>query len=334
MPKISIIVPVFNSEQEIKDCLDSLVEQTEKDLEIIVIDDASTDHSLEIINAYTKKYANIKVYKNEVNKGVGYSRNLGIALATGEYITFVDSDDYVNPTMYEELYEAAKKYNKPELITTGILFVREDEYRTKDLSFLGKTSPKVIHPLDNEEAIYAESPTVCNKLFRKDTVKDYKFLTNCLWEDIAFSFTKFLEANTVIEVPTPNYFYRRDITDGLSSKNYKENDRIMDIFKVADELENELKKTGRYDYFKTQIKLLQIAVCLQRVDEVNFWQIEEEKKNIVKKTMLSTIYQKYGDLEGIDNIALQCKVSFKTIDEYSDFIDQKKNEHNKKLTSK
>lgn len=226
--------------------------------------------------------------------------------------------------MYEELYEVAKMYNKPELITTGIVFVKGNEYRTKDLSYLGKSSPKVIHPIDNEEAIYAESPTTCNKLFRKDTVKDYKFLTDCLWEDIAFSFTRFLEADTVIEVPTPNYFYRRDITAGLSSKNYQENDRITDIFKVADELEEELKKKGKYDYFKEQVKLLQIAICLQRVDELKFWDIEEEKKNQVKENMFATIYQKYGDLEGVDEVTLQCKASFNTIEEYSNFLETKK----------
>ena len=78
MPKISIIVPVYNSEQEIKDCLDSLVEQTEKDLEIIVIDDKSTDHSLEIVESYAKNYSNIRVYRNEQNQGVSKTRNIGI----------------------------------------------------------------------------------------------------------------------------------------------------------------------------------------------------------------------------------------------------------------
>ena len=81
MPKISIIVPVYNSEQEIKDCLDSLVEQTEKDLEIIVIDDKSTDHSLEIINTYAKKYTNIKVYKNEEKLS---NDSLFVIIKTGE----------------------------------------------------------------------------------------------------------------------------------------------------------------------------------------------------------------------------------------------------------
>lgn len=103
MPKVSVIVPVYNSEQELRDCLDSLVEQTEKDIEIIVIDDASTDNSPEIEAEYQKKYPNVKVYRNERNLGQSETRNRGIELAEGDYIAFLDSDDYVNPGMYEEL---------------------------------------------------------------------------------------------------------------------------------------------------------------------------------------------------------------------------------------
>src|SRR5699024_6015694 len=98
--KVSVIVPVYNSELYLKDCLDSLVNQTLKDLEIIIVDDASTDKSLKIIMEYKNKYPNIiKVFQNEQNKGQGASRNVGLSLATGEYIGFLDSDDYVIPTM-------------------------------------------------------------------------------------------------------------------------------------------------------------------------------------------------------------------------------------------
>ena len=109
MPKITVIIPVYNTEKFLKDCLDSLVEETEKDIEIIAIDDASTDHSLEILEEYAKIYPNIRVIRNEKNIGVSETRNKGIELAEGEYITFVDSDDYINPNMYKELYEVAQK---------------------------------------------------------------------------------------------------------------------------------------------------------------------------------------------------------------------------------
>lgn len=323
MPKISVIIPVYNTEEFLKDCLDSLVEQTEKDIEIIIIDDGSTDHSPEIEEKYQKKYPNIKLYKNERNLGQSETRNRGIDLAEGDYIAFLDSDDYVNPEMYEELYQTAIDNDMPELIVTGLNFVKGNEYRSHDLSFIGKQPTTIIHPEDTPDQIFFESPSLCNKLFRKDTIKNYRFLNVSAWEDIAFSFCKFLEANTVISKPTANYFYRRDISDGVSAKNFKENDKITDIFTVADELEEELKRSGKYDFFAEQIRGLQIAICLQRVEEVNNWQDEEIKEN-VKNMMFSTINEKYGTLEGLDTGLISCKTGFKIIDEYNDYISEQK----------
>ena len=323
MPKVSVIVPVYNSEQELRDCLDSLVEQTEKDIEIIVIDDGSTDNSPEIEAEYQKKYPNVKVYRNERNLGQSETRNRGIELAEGDYIAFLDSDDYVNPGMYEELYQAAVDNNMPELIVTGLSFVKGNEYRKKDLTFIGKQSTTIIHPMENPDQVFFESPSLCNKLFRKDTVKNYKFLDVSAWEDIAFSFTRFLEANTVISKPTANYFYRRDVSDGVSAKNFKENDKITDIFVIADELEEELKRNGKYPFFADQIRGLQIACCLQRVDEVNNWQDKETKTN-VKNMMFSTMLEKYGTLDGIDTGILSSKTGFRIMDEYNDYVNDQK----------
>lgn len=323
MPKVSVIVPVYNSEQELRDCLDSLVEQTEKDIEIIVIDDGSTDNSPEIEAEYQKKYPNVKVYRNERNLGQSETRNRGIELAEGDYIAFLDSDDYVNLGMYEELYQAAVDNNMPELIVTGLSFVKGNEYRKKDLTFIGKQSTTIIHPMDNPDQVFFESPSLCNKLFRKDTVKNYKFLDVSAWEDIAFSFTRFLEANTVISKPTANYFYRRDVSDGVSAKNFKKNDKITDIFVIADELEEELKRNGKYPFFADQIRGLQIACCLQRVDEVNNWQDEETKTN-VKNMMFSTMLEKYGTLDGIDTGLLSSKTGFRIMDEYNDYVNDQK----------
>lgn len=323
MPKVSVIVPVYNSEQELRDCLGSLVEQTEKDIEIIVIDDASTDNSPEIEAEYQKKYPNVKVYRNERNLGQSETRNRGIELAEGDYIAFLDSDDYVNPGMYEELYQAAVDNNMPELIVTGLSFVKGNEYRKKDLTFIGKQSTTIIHPMDNPDQVFFESPSLCNKLFRKDTVKNYKFLDVSAWEDIAFSYSRFMEANTVISKPTANYFYRRDVSNGVSAKNFKENDKITDIFVVADELEEELKRNGKYPFFADQIRGLQIACCLQRVDEVNNWQDEETKTN-VKNMMFSTMLEKYGTLDGIDTGILSSKTGFRIMDEYNDYVNDQK----------
>ncbi len=318
MPKLSVIVPVYNSEEEIRDCLDSLVEQTEQDIEIIIIDDKSIDNSLEIVKSYGRKYPNIRIYQNEQNLGQGETRNRGIEIATGDYIAFLDSDDYINPGMYQELLQAAEKYNNPELITTGVVFVKTSGYRQENFSEMAKGVPKVVHPKVEKEEIFNESPSLCNKIFRKDTVKGYKIL-DCMFEDAAFSFTRFLEADTVVEVPTHNYFYRRDITSGVSAQNFQDNGHIDEIFRVADEIGDELQRKGLYDYFESEIRRLQIAICLQRVDEIDYWQATQERKNEVKAHMFETIYHRYGSLEGLDDIPVQCKAGFKVVDEYNDF---------------
>ena len=106
MPKVSIIIPVFNAEKYLEKCLDSLVNQTLEDIEIICIDDGSTDNSLEILKTYEQKDKRIKVLQ-QTNKKQGAARNYGIREAIGEYIGFVDSDDWAELDMFEKLYNKA-----------------------------------------------------------------------------------------------------------------------------------------------------------------------------------------------------------------------------------
>ena len=110
MVKVSVIVPVYNVYDYLGKCLDSLVNQTLKDIEIIVVNDGSPDNSEEIIDIYKKKYKCIKAYKKE-NGGLSDARNYGIKRAQGEYIAFIDSDDYVDTQMLEKMYQKAKKDN-------------------------------------------------------------------------------------------------------------------------------------------------------------------------------------------------------------------------------
>ena len=110
MKKISIIVPVYQAEKYISKCIESIVNQTYKNLEIILIDDGSTDRSGEICDEYGKKDNRIVVVHNK-NKGVSVARNCGLDIATGDYITFVDSDDYIDLQMYSEMMKVVEKYS-------------------------------------------------------------------------------------------------------------------------------------------------------------------------------------------------------------------------------
>ena len=323
MPKVSVIVPVYNEEEYLSICLDSLVKQTLDDIEIITIDDNSIDNSLNILLDYTRKYPNINVYHNEKNIGQGASRNRGLSLATGEYIGFADSDDYVRSTMYEDMYKAAINNNYPELVTTEILFVKDDSYAKEDLGFLARGKDRVINPMVDRKAVIFESPAVCNKIFRKDTLKDFYFIENCLFEDIPFSYTKYMEASKVVSVPSINYFYRRDINRGVSSTNYRENSHITDIFKSLDKLDFDMGKSSRYEMFKDEIKLIKIAYSLIRVEEVNNWQVDIDRKNLVKDEMFSIIEEKYGNLDDVDTALLQSKCGMNIVEEYSNYLGKK-----------
>lgn len=107
MVKVSVIVPVYNASEYLKTCLNSLVNQTMQDMKIIVIDDGSSDDSLEIIKKFSIKYPFLRYYHNEKNLGQSEARNRGLSLANGDYIGFLDADDYVDVNMYKTMYEAA-----------------------------------------------------------------------------------------------------------------------------------------------------------------------------------------------------------------------------------
>ena len=193
--KVSVIVPVYNTEQHLSKCLYSLINQSLQELEVIAVDDNSTDSSYKILKEFQRLYPNkIRVFHNIVNRGQAFSRNIGISIAKGEYIGFLDSDDYVNFEMYKSMYEGAKENGFPEVVVTGLLFVNNDYYLENSFDFLHRSAGKVYDVLKNCEFVLMNSPSVCNKIFRSDTVKDNDFLNGKMWVDVAFSYSKLFNA--------------------------------------------------------------------------------------------------------------------------------------------
>lgn len=123
MIKLSIIVPIYNAQNHLKKCIESIINQTEKDIEIILIDDGSTDDSLKICNEYQRKDFRINVI-HQNNSGVSIARNQGIKIAKGEYIGFVDSDDWIDLDMFKRLLEEAKKTDADIVMCDAILFIQ------------------------------------------------------------------------------------------------------------------------------------------------------------------------------------------------------------------
>lgn len=203
-PKVSIVVPVYNVEKYLSLCLDSLINQTLKDIEIIVINDGSTDNSLKIIEEYAQKDFRIKVV-NQENAGPSKARNEGLKIAVGEYITFVDSDDWVDNDFIEKLYYASKN-NDCDISVASIIRKRpiSQKYRIHYIE------EKIFTTL-SEKIQVCKIPVCCYvwcKLYKKEILHDHMFESGKYFEDVLWLPEIIKRANKIITVPNINYYYR------------------------------------------------------------------------------------------------------------------------------
>ncbi len=218
--KLSIIIPVYNVENYLAACVDSLLAQTMRDLEILLVDDGSTDSSGAIADAYAAKNPGMIRCLHVENGGQGRARNLALPLARGEFLGFVDSDDWVRPDMYEKLCARAEETGA-DIVACDFL-ERYDDGREK-------TVPAAFqdHPLS-----FAGS--CCNKIFRASLVKDLRFPEGLWYEDFYFSAMLLIRANRTEYLPEPLYIYRRGQPSTMHNNNARKN---LDMLRIMDMLE-------------------------------------------------------------------------------------------------
>lgn len=317
MPKVSVIVPVYNTEKYLRDCLDSLVSQSLDDMEIIVVDDASTDNGYEIIEEYALKYPQLKVYHNDKNIGQSMARNIGLEMASGEYIGFVDSDDFIEKTMYETMYEGAIE-SGADVVSVGIDFIDSDVNRDRDSLFKARWKGNLVNTYVDPMQVYWESPSCCNKIFKRELIGDYRFLEGCIWEDVAFTYSMLMKADSILSFPDNFYKYRRDVSDGVSSLGYSVDAPLDDVFRVCDEVGREAIINGKAEIFKDVIPLLQTAICFQRLKEIKSWDASLEVKNDTMVSLYNKVLEKYGDPKNLDDGLLSAKADIFLINEVRD----------------
>ncbi len=263
MDKISIIIPAYNAERYIKYCLESLINQTYKNLEIIVVNDGSTDSTAEIIKEYQKKDDRI-VLVNTKNHGVSHARNIGIERATGEYIGFVDSDDWIEQTMYEEMIGLIKtkkcdivrcnnfvNYSRDKNSAIGLYFglsnrlLDESEIRGELLEKIMKYLPSYVVLL----------------LGKASVIKEIKFDEKVrLLEDKLFYCKVLTKAKTVYCYDKPLYHYFIN-KFSVTNQNMKCEKYFFDILEFCKNLINILEKNGLYDeHMKKLIANIYITV--------------------------------------------------------------------------
>ena len=204
-PLISVIVPIYNVEKYLVRCVDSIVNQTYKNLEIILVDDGSPDRCPQMCDDYAEKDSRIKVV-HEKNGGLSDARNAGMAVATGEYISFIDSDDYVSDDFFECLLDVMNKENS-DIAECSVVKLYEDNRFDE---FSDDLSVKTYDTQDAMSALIAENPFhqhVWNKLYKTELIKDIPYAVGKLNEDEFWTYQVFGRANKVSKLNKTMYYY-------------------------------------------------------------------------------------------------------------------------------
>ena len=238
--KISIIIPVYNLEQYITKCLDSVIKQTYTNLEILIIDNNSSDKTLEICQQYALKDSRIKVL-NQPIRGASNARNLGLENATGDYIGFVDGDDYIDRNMYQLMIDKLTEFDTDFVICNAyIITPKETKIR---IHFNHEKVGKVLTGNDIFEYIFSNSGVLWNTLIKRKNIENLKFETNIGYgEDQLFLFESLKRIQTAIILDKPLYYY-------LSSREgsvvfSKANEHSLGFLDVTDKVTDFLLKNN------------------------------------------------------------------------------------------
>lgn len=254
-PKVSIIIPVYNVANYLPECLDSLIAQTFKDIEIICFNDASTDNSLEILKDYASKDGRIKIIDSPVNIRQGGGRNRGIRASKGEYIMFVDSDDWVTTNYVETLYQTAVN-NDSDIVTAD--YFESKNGKINEISLLGKHNER-LSTEQLKRKILINGCRLVTSIFKKELFlkNDLFFPEGVIYEDNAIGPALFLSARKLTKIDKSIYYYRIGNTSTTRSKdNYQFFDRLQTSIMMF----NNTKRIGVYDTFEEEIKRLFIRL--------------------------------------------------------------------------
>ena len=266
IPKISIIVPVFNVEKYLEQCLDSIINQSFKGIEVICINDGSTDGSLEILRDYEIKHDRLKII-NQENHGLGFARNVGISHASGEYVLFVDSDDFLSDNALESMYNNSIS-NKSDLTifkfhfykngkTCGGGFELDRIFGNVDYANFTFNYQKLGKYLLNQN--FAS----WSKLYKREFLvkNNFTFPVDIAYEDVLFQVKVFLNAQSIAFVPEFLYNYRSSNTDSIMHDMSK----IWDIIEVCDSVEDYLKDSGHFNELKREFLIFKIVQLAQYI---------------------------------------------------------------------
>ena len=278
MPKVSIIVPFYNVEKYIRKCLETLVNQTLEDIEIILVNDGSKDKSADIVKEYMKVYTNKIVYLEKENGGLSDARNFGIPYAKGEYIAFLDSDDYIEYDMYEKMYKIAQK-EKSDMVECDFYW----EYPNKTKRDLGEIYKNKKEMLEKIRVV------AWNKLIKREILQETNILfpKGYRYEDVEFTYKliPYLDKVSFAKEPFIHYIQRPN------SISNSQNERNKEIFDVLEHVLDYYKEKGIFDEYKEQLEYIYTRYLLCS----SFLRIVKIKDKNIRKKLLEMTWDKLNE---------------------------------------
>lgn len=253
MKKVTIIVPVYNAERYLEQCLDSLTQQTLEDIEILVVNDGSTDHSAEIIQQYAQKYPEKVRTMEQPNKGLYETRKIALEQAKGDYVGWVDADDFVEKTMFEKLYNTAIRQNS-DLVYCDYVFYPQ-KIKTKEKWFRPYQGKKDVTFVERNSQPW-------NKLVRKDLLVRLN-IGNMFPQCFDEAYIKvLLAAKNPIAIKEELYYYR--VGDGTMSSSYRNPKHYLRFVEASSCLKQEMIPYTEHDfYWKSYFEYREIYYLLQ-----------------------------------------------------------------------
>ena len=310
-PKVSIIIPVYNTEKYLKRCMDSITAQTLKELEIIIVDDGSKEPCAALCDELAKADSRIKVIHKK-NAGSGYARNTGLEYATGEYVGFVDSDDYINPDMYQSLYDSAVKYDA-DLVLSGYNFVGGNtfasddeclpkEYFDKDTLFENEDIKKLILgiigalPHEPDDSRYGVS--VWKNIFRNSLIQEHKieFMSEreMLSEDMVYCVDFAKRIKRAVGIPGAFYCYCRNEDSFSKSYNPTRFEKTLVLLNTIEEHIKDIFDASEYKIYLDRLAQGYGRIfCSQEVvhardEKIKYSQLRERLKTICTNEKIKT----------------------------------------------
>ena len=325
---LSVIIPVYNVENYLNECLDSVTSQTLDDVEIICIDDGSTDNSPYILKEYQKKDSRIKIITKE-NGGQATARNLGIKEAQGEYITFVDSDDFIEPTMFEKLYTKAKDNNLDIAMCKIATYDNQTEEIKNNvwyymLGVFRDFEKDIFNHKDTKEFTCHIAVTPYNKIYKTTLLKENNILfpEGLIFEDEKFFYDTYLRAKRVSIVDEFLYYYRIN-RKGSTVDTIKDND-FSDIVPISKLIRETFKETNNYEDYKILLSNRFIHLQLARFTQTS-QKYKENFFNLLKSDLEEVLADRtiYDNLESDVKLRVDMIINSESLNEFEKLDEDK-----------